>query len=71
MEAFRFYEISANLAEERLTGRFIEAAGIFQPVNISSNLSLIDEWKINDDLCGAEILLAIHAQIMSDLLESD
>lgn len=60
MEAFRFYEIAAELPEERITGRFIESAGILQPANVSSDLPLIDEWKITDDISGAKIGLTMR-----------
>ena len=63
MEAFRFYEIAAKLSAGTITGHFIEAEGVLHPSAAASDLPLIDTWKINDEVSGAEIHLALHGNI--------
>ncbi|HOO93515.1 MAG TPA: hypothetical protein PKX94_08600, partial [Opitutales bacterium] len=68
METFRFYEITAELPEGQIEGRFVETAGVLQPTTAASDLPLIDEWKINDDISGAQIRLTLRGDVQAKRL---
>jgi hypothetical protein len=68
MEAFRYYEIAVELPAGRMAAQFVEMAGVLQPVTVAGGLPLIDEWKIDDDISGAQIRLALHGDIQAKRL---
>lgn len=60
MEPFRVYQIAAETAAGKMTGQYVEAAGVLQPSSAPIDQPLFDEWKIDDAIIGGQIRLSMY-----------